>query len=315
MGTTERHIAPALRIPAKAFLDTEGKMLRPLLGYLLLEAFGTEPAPFRTYLILPEILHSASLVIDDIEDSAPLRRNKPTMHQSWGIDTAINTANAFYYFPFFLVEQSKLSSDKKRRICEILIEAMNRIHLGQGLDIYWHRNAKIEVTQEEYLQMTRLKTSSFFRAEAQLAASLSNVNRRSAAGAARFAESLGAGFQIMDDILDITREKDKSKQFGKAFAQDITEGKKTLLVIYTLRRAEKKDKKRLQKILSLHTSNKKFIEEVLSMFAKYDTIEETKKFVERLIKKTWRDFAQYIKPSRAKDYLYSYCEFVLRRKL
>lgn len=308
------YVKTTLGIPSFDFLKTKGKMLRPILGYLMMESFGITPHKFENYLILPEVLHNASLIIDDIEDNAWIRRNRPTLHIKYGLDIAINTANALYYLPFHLIRKSTLSNEEKAKVYDILIEAMNRMHLGQGLDILWHNNPTLSVTPEQYLQMVKLKTSSFFRAEVQLAAFFSKINKKIEKEAINFAENLGVIFQIIDDILDLTLGKKQFKKFGKTFAQDITEGKKTLIVIYALKKADSKDRNRLTKILQLHTSQEKILKEAVTILQKYNAFNYAKEFVYDLFKRNWNNFSKLLNSSKAKDYLFHFYKFILERQ-
>lgn len=314
IGTVADYVKDALGVCSCDFFKRKGKRLRPILGYLMIEAFGANPNKFKSYLILLELLHSASLIIDDIEDNAYIRRNKPALHIKYGVDTAINTANALYYFTFHIIKKSKLLTEEKEKIYEILIESMDRMHIGQGLDILWHKNYALLVTPGQYMQMVKLKTSSFFRAEAQLAALFSKTKRNIERRGIIFAENLGIAFQIMDDILDLTSREKEAKKFGKAFAQDITEGKKTLIVIYALEKANSEDRKRLTEILKLHTFEKRYLKEVIAILEKYNAIWQAREFVYKLVEKTWNDFSKLLKSSKTKDYLQSYCEFIIKRK-
>ncbi len=277
-----KYTRDAFASPCRYFLGTKGKMLRPILGHLAIEAFGSSPRKFEELLILPQLLHDASLVIDDIEDNATLRRGKPALHLKYGIDTSVNTANAVYFFPFQILKKSKIPKAQKEKVSEILIEAMNRMHIGQGLDVFWHRNTGLIITPEQYMQMVKLKTATFFRTEIQLAALFSRVRKRVEKEAVIFAENLGIAFQIMDDILDITLKKKESRKFGKTFAKYITDGKKTLMVAHVFKKAAAHDKKRLIKILGLRTSKREALEEAISIFKKYNAIQEARSLAEEL---------------------------------
>ena len=308
------YVKSALGRPSSDFLNMPGKSLRPILGHLMIKAYGVNPSKFKSFLILPELLHNSSLIVDDIEDNAYFRRNKPALHIKYGVDIAINTACALYYFPFHITKKSSLSREEKEKTYEILIESMNRIHIGQGLDILWHKNPSLLVTPGQYIQMVKLKTSSFFRAEAQLATLFSKAKPNIEKRGIIFAENLGVAFQIMDDILDLTLRRKEVKKFGKTFAQDITEGKKTLIVIYALEKANSENRKRLMQILSLHTSKKRILKEAIGILEKYKAIRKAREFVCTLVEKAWDDFSKLVKASWAKDYLRSYCEFIIERK-
>ena len=305
----------ALSTPSAYFFEAKSKKLRPILGFLLLKAFGAQHAHrFEKYLILPEILHSASLIVDDIEDNATLRRNRPCLHKHYGLDTAVNIANALYFLPFFYLNKANISSSLKTKIYGILFFAMNRIHVGQGLDIFWHKNKNLCITPKEYSSMAKLKTSSFFRAEAELAACLAGKTGPLALRGIAFAENIGVAFQIMDDVLDLTINKNEKKSFGKRFAQDIYEGKKTLIIAYALQRSTAKEKKKILDILALHEYKIDYIIELLNIIEKYNSIEDAQKAAHRLVRHSWNIFSNTLRQSQAKSYLQSFCDFICKRR-
>jgi geranylgeranyl diphosphate synthase, type I len=308
-------IPAALGRPSFDFFDARSKKLRPILGLLIMRALGLKQTEkFEKFLILPEILHSSSLIIDDIEDNATTRRNAPCLHIKYGIDVAVNVANAVYFLPFTYIMRSAIPQNYKIKVYSLLIKSMNRMHLGQGLDILWHKNQIWSISPNQYLAMAKLKTSSFFRAEAELAVLFSKTNNVVAGKSRRFAENVGVAFQIIDDALDLTVNKQESKLFGKRFAQDITEGKKTLLVIYALKRASAKDKKELIKILDLHTWNNSLINTAIGIIKKYSCITDAKLYAEKLIQESWDDFSTALAPSKSKDYLQLFCHFIIKRR-
>lgn len=308
-------LKPALSAPAGYIFEAESKKLRPVLGYLMTTAMNNNPPRgFEKYLVLPELLHSASLAIDDIEDGAILRRNRPCLHIKYGTDTAVNIANAVYFLPFYYLNNSTLGREDKLAVCRILTRAMNRIHLGQGLDVFWHKNPLSAINPRQYLAMVKLKTSSFFRAEAELAVLFSGAPKAAARKAVIFAENIGAAFQIIDDVLDLTVTRKETGKFGKKFAQDIAEGKKTLIVSYALKKASLKDRKKLLKILGLRRQDIALARQAIAILQKYNSIRDAENYAYRLVRESWDDFSGALLPSRAKDYLGLYCRFILERR-
>lgn len=303
----------ALAAPCNYFLQFESKKLRPILGYLIYKAISSkESKQIDLFLIMPEILHSASLIMDDVEDNARLRRGAPCLHIKYGIDTAVNLSNALYFYPFHKINTSHLQDKIKLRIISILTESMNRIHLGQGIDIYWH-NHDINISAAPYQLMARLKTSSFFRAEAKLAALFSNTTPSISNQASDFAEKIGLAFQIMDDVLDLTVDKKKTKEYGKSFAQDIIEGKKTLLIALAIQRATMKDKQNLKRIVNSKSRRRCDAVEAIDILNKYDCIKDAKKHSIMLMKNAWDCFAPKLKNTTYKETLEQYVQLITSR--
>ena len=119
-----------------------------------------------------EVIHNGSLIVDDIEDSSDLRRNKPCVHKIYGVDIAINAGNFMCYVPMqYIFKSNVYTSSQKLEFAKIYFEEMVQIHFGQGWDILWHNNNKIEgdyPTVEQYLQMTAHKTGVLPRLVARL---------------------------------------------------------------------------------------------------------------------------------------------------
>src|SRR3989339_43715 len=145
-------------------------------------------------------------------------------------------------------------------IYEIINEEMIKISFGQGMDIYWHKKNSEDVTEEHYLQMCAYKTGTLARIAAKLGAILGSGNPDQVNYLVKFAESIGVGFQIQDDILNLT-----NNDWGKDFGEDITEGKMTLMVIKTLKDASIEDRKRLLEILKLKTKDLNLINKTVML--------------------------------------------------
>jgi geranylgeranyl pyrophosphate synthase len=311
-GLIKKYNYQAIGKPINYFFSAKGKMLRPILGYLTAQSLGINAKKLTPYLIIPEILHNASLIIDDIEDNADKRRNKKTVHKKYGLDIAVNAANALYYSPFLFIK--KTNHKYRCQIYEILIEAMNRVHIGQGLDILWHSKPDLEVTAKQYEKMVKLKTASFFRAEIQLAVLFAKPPARTKQAALNFAENIGFAFQIMDDLLDLRPQNKKTNKFGKTFAQDIKEGKKTIIMINALKKANKSDRKNLLKIIKEKNNSSQNIQQALAILEKYSILEKIQNNLKHHINKTWDEFSAHLKQSKAKDHLFDYCNFLLKRR-
>jgi len=301
----------AVSEPVWDMLDRGGKRWRPVLMLLIIEALGKDPKEFLDFVAIPELIHNGTLMIDDIEDDSELRRGKPCTHKKFGTDIAVNTGNAMYYLPMQIVLKSNLNVEKKTRIYETYIQEMINISFGQGFDIAWHRglaNAD-SITEAEYLQMCAFKTGTLARMAAKLGAILADADKTTTEKIGRFAESIGVAFQIQDDILNI----EPTKEWGKEIGDDINEGKRTLMVIHTLKKANEQDKKRLIEILNMHTKDTKLIKEAIDIIKKYDSINYAKTFASDIVKKAWVDIDELLPKSEAKENLGAFADFLVER--
>lgn len=307
----------AIAEPIWEFLDRGGKRWRPTLFLLICEALGKNPQDYVDFAIIPEVIHNGTLMIDDIEDSSEFRRGKPCTYRIYGLDIAINAGNAMYYLPLLpLIEKkSQIGPEKLGKIYEIYVQEMISISLGQAADITWHRGLADadKIDEKDYLQMCAYKTGTLARMAAKIASVLADANDEVVEKLGRFAESIGVAFQMQDDILDLTSKEFEKKKGGRG--QDITEGKRSLIVIYTLKKANVKDKKRLIEILNMHTSDQKLRDEAITIMKKYNSITFVKQFARNIVQKSWREAEKSLPASKGKEKLKAFAEFLIERNI
>jgi geranylgeranyl diphosphate synthase type I len=240
----------ALADPIWNLLDRGGKRWRAVLLLVLVDGFGEAPEEYLQYACIPEILHNGTIIVDDVEDGATMRRGEPALHHEFGVDIALNAGNAMYFLPLKVITRNPADLDAETRLAayEMLMHELNRTHLGQGMDIRWHNARDVTLSEEEYLEMSACKTGALGRIVARLAAIVTD-NRADELHVARFAESMSVAFQIADDILDIEHAMEAGGDFGKGVGNDIREGKKTLPVIHAVGNADDADAERLVDVL------------------------------------------------------------------
>ncbi len=211
--------------PGRDLLARGGKRWRPLVMVLTGRALGGGEGaiPFTPLVELP---HNGSLIIDDIEDNSVERRGKPAVHLLYGTDLSINAGNLLYFQPTWIIDRSDLPAERKALLFSGYCEDLRRLHLGQGLDIWWHSNHDRVPPLEEYMQMCRFKTGSLARMAGRFGFLLAGKSREESLEYARVWEDIGVGFQIADDITNLATGNP-----GKDRGDDIVEGKKSLPVI------------------------------------------------------------------------------------
>jgi geranylgeranyl diphosphate synthase type I len=305
----------AIADPIWDMLDRGGKRWRPALFLLICEALGKDPDYCLDFSIIPEVIHNGTLVIDDIEDSSKLRRGKPCTYKIFQMDIAVNAGNAMYYLPLLplMAQKTKLTPEMQRDIYEVYVQEMINLSMGQAMDIAWHRgiaNAD-ELGEEDYLQMCAYKTGTLARMAAKIAAVVAGANKPLVEKLGRFAESIGVAFQMQDDILDITGAEFAKKKGG--VGQDITEGKRSLMVIYTLKKSNSSDKKRLIEILNMHTSDQALRDEAIALMQKYNAVEHVKRTAERIVEESWSEAEKLLPTPQAKEKLKQFAEFLIKR--
>ncbi len=312
-GYDVESIQKALIDPMWELLDRGGKRWRPALFLLSLEAVGGDAKKYFHYTALPEIVHNGTLVADDVEDSSELRRGKPCIHHLFGVDVAVNLSSAMYFFPFAIISRdSTLDAHAKNKLNELVTFELLRCHAGQGLDIWWHRGKKYEISEKEYLQMCAYKTGTLARLSARMGAILGKGTPQQEEALGRFAETIGVAFQIQDDILNLVGEEFSK---GKGVGEDIHEGKRTIMVLHTLQKATEKDKKRLLEILNAHPDDEKTIMEAIGIIQKYDSIAYAKAKAKELIEASWKEVDGTLPASHAKKVLHAFAHYLINRDI
>lgn len=220
-----------------------------------------------------------------------------------------------YYFPLLslIKNKDKFDPETLSRAYEIYIQEMINLGFGQGTDIYWHNGKVSEIKEEEYLQMCAYKTGCLSRMAAKLGVVLSGGSDELAEKIGKVAEAVGVAFQIQDDILDINLSGEEREKFGKIFGNDIKEGKRTLMVIYTLKKATKEDKERLLEILNKHTDDLEEKKEAIEIIQKYESVNYAKNKAREIATKTWKEAEVLLKESKAKELLREFIDYLISR--
>jgi geranylgeranyl pyrophosphate synthase len=304
----------SLAEPLNDFLDRGGKRWRPALFLLLTELLGADQEVVREFAVIPELAHEGSIATDDIEDLGEMRRGKPCLHKIYGVDVALNAGNFLYFLPSmaFIKNKHKLDPATLHRACEAYFQEMTNIHIGQGLDIWWHKSQAGNVSEEQYLQMCAYKTGTLARLAARLAAILSKSPRETEDLLGRLAESLGVAFQIQDDILSASPGEFSQR---KGVGDDITEGKRSLLVIHALGHSSPEDSRELLDILNKHTRDTELIRRALELISKTGSIDYARQFASRFVQDAWKEAEPRLPNNPAKKTLESLMKFAIERRI
>ena len=268
-------IQGALSDPVWELLDRGGKRWRAIVCLLLLDGFGADPHEYLEYACIPEILHNGTIIVDDVEDGASMRRGGPALHQLYGVDVALNAGNAMYFLPLKVIAHNPagLNPATQLSLYDMFMVELNRTHLGQGMDICWHNRPEHSITEAHYLEMCACKTGCLGRMVARIAAILTDQSDSVEHAAAEYAEHMSIAFQIGDDILDVEHTLDQAGDFGKAFGNDIREGKKTLMVIHAMNECPADDAARLTEILRTKDNTETEILEAIKIIQSVDGLE------------------------------------------
>ena len=307
-------LTKALAEPIWDFMDRGGKRWRPVLMLLCAEAVCGSREPAVPLIPLIEFIHNGTLVHDDLEDDSALRRGRPCVHKLFGVDIATNVGSAMYFLPFSLLYAggTAFSDGQRLRIYDMVAQELMRCHCGQGLDIAWHKGLRNDISESEYLQMCAYKTGVLARLSARVGALVANATEAQIEGLGRFGETLGVGFQIQDDILNLVGDEFAK---GKGRGEDIHEGKRTLLVLHALERASVEDAARLREILASHPEDQQTIDEAIGIIEQTGAIDYARAKARELATSSWQEIDRLLDPSPAKGKLHGFAEFLISRSI
>lgn len=216
-----------------------GKRIRPVLTLLSYYMFCDDIRQALPCAMGLEMYHNYTLLHDDLMDNADMRRGNLTVHKKWDANTAILSGDSM------LVLSYQLMSQCPQEMLQQVIDTftITALEIGEGQQYDMDFEKRTDVTEEEYIEMIRLKTSVLLACAAKIGAILAGASSEEQNHAYRFGEQLGLAFQLQDDFLDVYGDE---KVFGKKIGGDITSNKKTYMLIKALERAEGIDKQQLE---------------------------------------------------------------------
>lgn len=208
-----------------------GKRLRPALLLMVSNALGEQRPTKHTLAAVVELIHTATLLHDDVVDESTLRRGRPTANESFGNPASVLVGDFLHTRSFqMMVEAGNM------RILQVLSDATNVIAEGEVQQLINTHDASLD--EAGYLHVIRSKTAKLFEASTQIAAILAGANATVESACATYGQALGTAFQIIDDVLDYDGD---AAEMGKNLGDDLREGKCTLPLIIAMQRATAED--------------------------------------------------------------------------
>ena len=230
-------------------INSGGKRIRPLLLLLCARATNYNGSDHYSMAVVIELIHTATLLHDDVVDASSTRRGQETSNEIWGNAPSVLVGDFLYSRAFeIMVEPNSM------QIMKVLSKATNQISEGEVLQLLNIKNAK--VSQSEYFEVIEEKTACLFKAACEIGGILAKSDIKTISALGIYGLHLGNAFQIIDDTLDYESD---SSIIGKEIGDDLSEGKVTLPMIYALEKTSGNDKKILEKNKQLKAQNKKEI--------------------------------------------------------
>jgi octaprenyl-diphosphate synthase len=260
-----------------------GKRLRPILVLLSGRLFGeVNPGLIRMAAVV-EMIHTATLVHDDVIDLAKTRRGRPSINVVWGNHTSVLAGDWLYMqaFQIALRERHFPTLDLLINLTQMMVE-------GELLQL--ERVGKIGVTEADYMELIDRKTASLFSACARLGAISAGAGEAVEARLGEYGWNLGIAFQLVDDILDFTS---REKILGKPVGNDLREGKVTLPLIYALETADAEERKLVETVLADGNYDQVPFSKILHVLNRHRGVERAQERAESFTEKARAIIAEF----------------------
>lgn len=249
--------------PIRYVLSIGGKRIRPVLMLMAYNLFKDQPQDILMPACGLETYHNYTLLHDDLMDQADLRRGHETVHKRWNANTAILSGDSMLVLAYQRIAQ--VPAEKLAAVLDCFTETALEIGEGQEYDMAFE--TRNDVTEDEYIEMIRLKTSVLLACATKIGALLADAPEEDVKNLYKFGERLGLAFQLQDDLLDVYGDP---KVFGKAVGGDIASNKKTYMLINAYNRADEKQRAELTRWIGAKTFNREV--KVASVTRLYDEI-------------------------------------------
>ena len=291
--------------PNRYFLAIGGKRVRPVLCLMGNELFGEIHDDAWHVANAIELFHNFTLVHDDIMDNAPLRRGMPTVHEKYGLSTALLAGDVLLIVAYDYL--NKISKNYLSEIISIANRMAKEVCEGQQLDMDYEKRNRVSF--DEYIHMINLKTSVLLGASLKMGAVINGAGEDDQHHIYEFGRKLGLAFQVQDDYLDAFGDPHK---FGKQIGGDIKANKKTFLLIHALETAAGSKKTKLEELLVSNGSNK--VSEVLSFYREFKVDEWAKELKEKYLQEALSHLNKMTVESERKDPLKTLALYLIGRQ-
>ena len=293
---------PLLDIITNYVLRRKGKQMRPMLVFLAAKLNGTISDATFVSATLIELLHTATLIHDDVVDETYQRRGFFSINALWKSKIAVLVGD------FFLSKGLITALDTDQiGVLKVVSNAVKEMSEGELLQI--EKSRKLDITEEVYYDIIRKKTATLIAACTRAGALSVEADEKKMEAMKIFGENLGIAFQIRDDLFDY----EKNGMIGKPTGNDIKEKKLTLPLIHSLHNVDKKQQRRILSMIRRHHKNEKKVEEIIAFVKANGGIEYTHQRMLEYSEKALNALSIY-EESETKEALKTLVDFTIKRK-
>jgi len=283
-------------------LFSGGKRLRPLLIILCARICGYNKGDEINLSTAVEYLHAATLLHDDIVDGAALRRGKPVANSIWGNPITVLVGD------FLLARASSIAAGTgKMGIIRVMAEIIEEMSQGEIAQLV--RKGDLEISENDYMKVIRQKTAVLFQGACQTGAIVAGAEKKKEKALSVFGLNLGIAFQMIDDLIDYISD---TKTLGKEVGADLKEGKLTLPVIYSLKKANSFDRDCMERIIENTEFSFQDFQALIELLEKYKGISYVKDRAAFYIQSA-KESLSIFPPSEYKEILMAIADYTLVR--
>jgi len=288
-------------------IERGGKRFRPALTLLSCEAVGGDLRKAIPVASAIELMHNMTLVHDDVEDGSELRLGKPCVHLIYGVPHAINAGDAMLIKVFEIASQGSLPDPIKLKLVQTIARRAYQVTWGQAYEFQIRESQTF--TEEQVIRILKNKTGALVALSTEAGAIAGGANQQEFDALSSFGESIGVGFQIIDDILNVSGDISK---YGKEIGGDIREGKRTIMAARLLMTASRREVAKFLKLLGKPLISRREIELVIEMYRRYGFIEYARRKAENYVARGVRSLHR-LPPSSTRNSLEAIAKFLIVR--
>jgi geranylgeranyl pyrophosphate synthase/predicted secreted hydrolase len=317
VAVEDRYLAKSLVSPIREIADRGGKGWRSYAALACIDLVGGDSRKFLHWLVMPEIVHVGSLIVDDVEDESSVRRGGAACHLLHGTAAAINAGTAAYFLAEPPLDQDELPAETKLQIYRLYFDAMRAGHAGQALDLCdisdlvtsAVQSGDTRALEDHVLSVHRLKTAVPAAMFSRVGALLGGGSDEQVAAVGSFFEAIGLAFQIVDDVLNVSGFEHDLKERG----EDIRGGKITLPVVKALARLGPEQRQWLHTTLAIKPSDGLVVSRVCDLLSRCGALHDCRELSRQVVERAWADLDRVVEDSQFKLMFRAFSWYVLER--
>ena len=310
-------IGRSLTGPLLDVLDRGGKAWRSFVTLACIDAVGGDSTGFSSWLAMPELIHTGSLLVDDVQDGSTIRRGGPACHLIHGEAIAINAGTAAYFVAERFLSRCPLPPERAQRVLQLYFESMRAGHGGQALDIAGLEEllpaavdtGDIQALVHRVAAINRLKTAAPVGALARMGAIAGGGTEVQVEGLGAYIEAVGMAFQLIDDVLNLRGFQGDLKQRG----EDLRIGKVTMPVVRVLGSLDRQAREELWRTLRDKPCDDALVEDLIEQIERTGALDACVRDARHLVEEAWARVHAYLPSSLAKARLRALGWYVLER--